>query len=194
MGTTRSTCFSFTSLVIPTVLLFTGLIAVSQGHSPYYAANAAAVPRCIDTQLAVSVTAAPGGLGHAGMVIHYRNVSVTACSLTGYPDIVGLNFTTGTSHAAGHISNGYLGGWRGYVNGKAKPLPFVVLRARQGVASSMVQWSDCATAQQKGCTVLTSLWVNTPNSARPFALKGWMLVHGYFDATPIVPGDTGSAD
>ena len=194
MTTTHSVWISLFSRVIPTVLSITALLAVSQGHSPHYAAYAAAVPRCADTELAVSVAAAQGGLGHAGMVIHYRNVSATTCSLSGYPEIIGLNFTTGKSRAAGRIRNGYLGGWTGYVNKKVRSLPLVVLLAQHGVASSMVQWADCATAQQKGCTVLASLWVNTPNSDRPFAIKSWMLVHGYFDATPIVPGNTGSAD
>lgn len=194
MTTKYSTWFSPISRFVATVMSIIGLLAVSQGHSSYYAANAATIPRCVDIQLAVSATNAPGGLGHAGMVIDYRNISDTACSLFGYPDVVGLNFATGRSDAASLIRNGYLGGWRGYVNGKAKPLPLVLLRARQGVASSIVQWADCATAQQIGCSVLTQLWVNVPSCDRPFALKGWMLINRYFDATPIVPGNTGSAD
>jgi len=194
MMTIRATWSSFISKVVHSVLLISGLVVVLQGHSPYYAARADAAPRCGDAQLNVSAVAAQGGLSHAGMVIKYRNVSTTSCTLTGYPNIVGLNFTTGKSHAAGHLSNGYLGGWEGYVNGRAKPLPLVVLRARKGIASSMVEWADCGTAQQKGCTVLTSLWVDAPNATRPFTLKAWMLVSGYFDATPIVPGDTGSGN
>lgn len=108
MTTSHSAWISHFARVIPAVLLFTGLLTVSQGHSPHYAANAAAVPRCAATELAVSVTASSGGLGHAGMVIHYRNVSATTCSLSGYPEIVGLNFTTGKSRAAGRMRNGYL--------------------------------------------------------------------------------------
>jgi hypothetical protein len=194
MMTIHTTWSSFISRVILAALLISGLVVVLQGHSPYYAANAAAVPRCVDIQLAVGATAAQGGSLHAGMVLHYRNSSSTACSLIGYPDIVGLNLATGKSHAAGHLSDGYLGGWEGYVNGRAKPLPLVVLRARKGVASSMVEWADCGTAQQKGCTVLTSLWVDAPGGTRPFAFKERILVSGYFDATPIVPSDTGSAN
>ncbi|MGC1420565.1 MAG: hypothetical protein WA786_10670 [Acidimicrobiales bacterium] len=174
------------------VLLITGLLAVVQSWSPVQAASVA-MPMCADTQLTVSGVAAPGGSLHAGLVIHYKNVSATACSLTGYSSVVGINFETEKSRAAGHIRDGYLGGWMGYKDGEAKPLPLVVLRARNGAASSMVQWADGATAQQPGCSVLTSLWVNVPGGSRPIALKEWMLVCGYFDGTPIVPGATGSA-
>jgi len=177
---------------ILSVLLVTGLLAMLQLRSSIQAASVV-MPNCVDTQLIVTGVEAPGGSLHAGLVIHYRNVSATECSLTGYPDVVGINFETGKSRGAGHIRDGYLGGWMGYKDGKTKPLPLVVLRARNGEASSMVEWADGGTAQQSGCTVLTSLWANMPSGPRPFALKEWMLVCGYFDATPFVPGATGSA-
>ncbi len=194
MTTIRAHWSSFISRIFPTALLISGLIVATEGAPPHLAANAATVPSCADTQLAVNAVVAQGGSLHAGIILHYRNTSATACSLTGYPNVVGLNFSTGKSHTAGRSIVGYLGGWRGYVNGKAKRLPLVVLRARNGLASSMVEWTDCATAQQMDCTVLTLLRVDTPGATRPFALGASMLVSGYFDATPIVPGGTGSAD
>jgi hypothetical protein len=193
MTTTHAIRFRATAGAILCVLLITVLLAALPLRSSNSAAGAIAMPNCVDSQLAVTGVEAPGGSLHAGLVIRYRNVSATACSLTGYSDVVGINFGTEKSRAAGHIRDGYLGGWMGYKNGKSRPLPLVVLRARNGGASSMVQWADGGTAQQPGCTVLTSLWVNMPGGLRPIALKERMLVCGYFDVTPFVPGATGSA-
>jgi hypothetical protein len=156
-------------------------------------ASVAALARCHDTQLAVTGVEASGAAVSGGWIIRYRNVGATACWLTGYPNVVGMNFATGESRAAAHLRSGYLGGWMGYANGKVKPLPVVVLRARDGVASSMVQWVSGPTAQTSGCFVLTWLWVNVPGGTRPFALKAWTLVCAHFDADPIVPGVRGSA-
>jgi hypothetical protein len=192
MTTTHALRLRSVAGAILSVLLVTGLLAGLQLRSSIPAASVV-LPKCLDAQLTVTGVGAPGGSLHAGLVIHYRNVSATACSMTGYADVVGVNFHTGTSRAAGHLRDGYLGGWMGYKNGKSKPLPLVVLGARNGEASSMVEWADGGTSQQPGCTVLTSLWVNMPGGPRPFALKESMLVCGYFDSTPIVPGTTGSA-
>jgi hypothetical protein len=175
------------------VLLIIGLLAVVPLRSFISATGAVTMANCVDSQLSVTGVEAPGGSLHAGLVIRYRNVSATSCSLTGYSDVVGINFKIGKSLTAGHIRDGYLGGWIGYKNEKARALPLVLLRARKGEASSMVEWADGGTAQQPGCTVLTSLWVNMPGGLRPIALKETMLVCGYFDANPFVPGTTGSA-
>jgi len=174
-------------------LVIAGLFVAMTLPSPDHAASAVAVPNCVETQLAVTGVGAPGGSLHAGVVIHYRNVSATACSLTGYSNVVGVNFETGKSRTGKHVTNGYLGGWMGYMKGKTEPLPLAVLRARDGEASSMVEWADGGTDQQPGCSVLTSLWVNVTGGSRPFSLNERMLVCGYFDVTPIVPGVTGSA-
>ena len=193
MSTTHVLWLKSTSRATLAAVLLTGLLAVTQSYAPEPAASAVAPPHCVDSQLAVTGVEAPGGSLHAGMVIQYRNVSAAACSLTGYSNDVGINFKTGESRAARRTVSGYLGGWMGYKDGTSKPLPFVVLRARSGAASSMVEWADGATAQQPGCSVLTTLWVNVPSGPRPFAIEQWMLVCGYFDATPIVPGFSGSA-
>jgi hypothetical protein len=193
MSTARALCLKPISGVILVLLLVGGLSVVMSLPSPDHAASVVAVPDCVETQLAVTGVGAAGGSLHAGVVIHYRNLSPTACSLTGYSNVVGLNFESGKSRVARRIVNGYLGGWMGYKKGKSEPLPLAVLRARGGEASSMVEWADGGTDQQPGCSVLSSLWVNMAGGRRPFALKELMLVCGYFDATPIVPGATGSA-
>jgi len=191
MISVQAICVKSIARAILSVALITGLISVLPLHSPISAA--VALPNCVDSQLVVTGVEVPGGSLHAGLLIRYRNASTSACSLTGYADVVGINFETGKSRAAGHIRNGYLGGWMGIENGKAKALPRVLLRARDGEASSMVEWADGGTAQQPGCAVLNSLWVDLPGGSRPNAVKEWMLVCGYFDTTPFVAGVTGSA-
>ncbi len=166
MTTTHSTWFSLISRVIPAVLLLTGLLAESQGHSPNYAANAAAIPRCADTQLTVSVATAPSGLGLAGMVIQYRNVSVTACSFTGYPDIVSLNFTTGKSHAVRRLRNGCLGGWRSYITERR----------------NLYLWSSYAPGK-----VSRRQWSSGPIVQRP-SRKGALSSPRYGSTRPAPPG------
>lgn len=181
------------SFVFPTALFISTLVGTLGGGSTISGANAATLSRCTGTQIVVSEIAAQGGMLHAGLILRYRNTSATPCTMKGYPNVVGLNLATDKSRVAGHSIDGYLGGWSGNMNGKAKRLPLVILRAGSGVASSMVEWADCGTAQQIGCTTLTSLWVDIPSAMRPLVLGSRMLVSGYFNTTPFVPGDTGSA-
>ncbi|HEY5265990.1 MAG TPA: DUF4232 domain-containing protein [Acidimicrobiales bacterium] len=155
-------------------------------------AGATAVARCRDTQLATTGVEASGAAVTTGWVVRYKNVSATACTLTGYPNIVGVNFETGKSFAATHRRNGYIGGWQRSYSGKPKPLPTVVLTARGGVASSMVEYLGASPAPS--CPIVTSLWVNVPGGARPFVLKVSTVVCGQFNANPIVPGNAGWAN
>ena len=103
---TRALCLKPIRGVILSGLLVVGLSMVMSLPSPDHAASVVAVPNCVETQLAVSGVGAPGGSLHAGVVIHYRNVSATACSLTGYSNVVGINFETRKSRAARRIING----------------------------------------------------------------------------------------
>jgi hypothetical protein len=155
-------------------------------------ADAAALPRCRDTQLAITGVEAPGAAVTAGWIVRYMNVAASACTLTGYPNIVAVNFVTGKSFAAAHQRNGSIGGWRRSYSGQPKALPTVVLRARKGVASSMVEYLGASPAPS--CPIVTSLWVNVPGGTRPFVLKVSTLVCGYFSANPIVPGTAGWAN
>lgn len=174
------------------VLFLAGAGLVVTTTSSTVRAGAVALPRCRDTQLAVTGVDAPGAAVIAGWVVRYMNVSATDCSLTGYPNIVGVNFATGKSFAAAHRRNGYIGGWQRSYSGEPKPLPTVVLRARKGVASSMLEYLGASPAPS--CPIVTSLWVNVPGGTRPFVLKVSTLVCGKFDANPIVPGTAGWAN
>lgn len=138
-----------------------------------------------------------GGSFTSGLVIHYRNVSSSSCTLSGYPTVVGLVSATGPSQVAAHTPVSYLGGWE-----PLKPLPTVLMAARKGVASSIVTFlapylfaensrPSCPRGDRRFW--FRSLWVNVPGGTRPFVLDvSSMIVCAYFFATPIVPGATGS--
>ena len=177
-------------MVIALFLAAAGLVVTTTGST--LRAGAAALPRCRDTQLVVTGVEAPGAAVTAGWVVRYKNVTSSACTLTGYPNVVGVNFVTGKSFAAAHRRNGSVGGWQRSYSGEPKPLPTVVLPARQGVASSMVEYLGASPAPS--CPIVTSLWVNVPGGTRPFVLKVSTAVCGQFDANPIVPGTTGWAN
>jgi len=161
--------------------------------------DAAGLPRCRDTQIAITGTQLPGAAVSGGWVLRYRNVSSSACTLSGYPVVVGVVSATGKSEMAKRARSGALGGWEQRHPGAPKPLPIVVLRARTGVASSVVEFVAGATAQSS-CPNdsrplwFHALWVNVPGGTRPFVLKVSMVVCSHFDANPIVPGATGSAN
>jgi hypothetical protein len=155
-------------------------------------AGATVLPRCRDTQLAITGVEASGAAVTTGWVVRYKNVTGTACTLTGYPAIVGVNFATGKSFAASDRRNGYIGGWQRSYSGEPKPLPTVVLRARKDVASSMVEYLGASPAPS--CPIVTALWVKVPGGTRPFVLNVSTVVCGQFDTNPIVPGAAGWAN
>jgi hypothetical protein len=158
------------------------------------AVAAAPLPRCGDSQLALSTTTPEGAALSAAFVVRYRDVSSSACTLSGYSTVIALVSPTGPSVVAAHEAQSYFGGWE-----RAGPLPTVVLAAHNGVASSLVSYlapividprPDCP--RHLPSFRARSLWVGLPGGARPFVLVvPSMVVCGYLFATPIVPGTTG---
>ena len=138
----------------------------------------------------------------AGLVVRYRNFSPYACTLSGYPTVIGLVSPAGPVQAATNVVNGVLGGWRPTAPGASKPLPTPVLSAKGGMASSVVESVNAGTAQsicpETGRLPLwfRFLWLDVPGGTRPFALAMrslTVIVCKYFEASPIVPGTTGTA-
>ena len=155
--------------------------------------------RCRDSQITAVAAQLPGAAVSGGWVIRYRNNSSSTCTLSGYPIVVALVGATGPGEVAAHIRNGALGGFFGRGSGGHNSLPTVLLHGRISVASSVVEFVSAATAQspcpenKRLPLLFNTIWVNLPGGERPFALTVSMLVCAYLAATPIVPGDTGSA-
>ena len=96
--------------------------------------------------------------------------------------------------------SGVLGGWQPYSIGVQKPLPTVVVRAKGGMASSVVEFvpgiGNLLCPSKRYPLLFHSLWLNVPAGTRPFVLNLSampMIVCSHFVTTPIVPGTTGSA-
>ncbi len=153
---------------------------------------AAALPPCRAAQLAVTDVAGNGAALTFPWIIHYKNISSSSCALTGYPTVVGTDKWTRRLFAATHTLNSYTGGWMGYrANAQPKPVPTVALRARTGVASSMIV--ALVNDNWRVCHVFTSIRVTVPGSTTPFVLTSLIEDCKYFQAHPIVPGTTGRA-
>ena len=151
----------------------------------------------------LTATELPGAAVSGGAVVRYRNLSRHACTLSGYPAVVGLVSPTGPAEAAVDVVSTAFGGWQPYHLGVTEPLPTVVVRANGAKASSVVEFVSTGSAQTpcpSGHLPLwfRSLWLDVPGGTRPFALALssiaiTMIVCSHFVTTPIVPGTTGGA-
>ena len=151
--------------------------------------------RCRPSQIRATATPLPGAAVSAGWVIRYRDVSPSACTLSGY-SAVKLS-TTGVSEVAAHVQMGPLGGGLLY---RLRPrMPRVLLRDKKAVASSQVSYVSQGTAQsmcpesKKYPLRFRSISVTEPGATRSFALPVSATVFcSQLAASPIVPGGTGS--
>ena len=134
----------------------------------------------------------PGGLGHQGVTILFRNVSSFACTLHGFPRVVGT-FAGGTrSVRATETTNGYLGGWFRERDRNLPPIPTITLRPQGGTVSVMVE--DLA-GRIPPCPSITTFWLTIPEAhfalhvheALPVCRVKSVTVH------PFIAGVTGHA-
>ena len=112
------------------------VIAVAGGAFAFRASDRPAAVSgrvgCRSGQITATAAPLPGAAVTAGWVIRYRNVSSSACTLSGYPTV--RVSTTGLSEVAAHSRLGALGG----SSGLRTPLLRVLLRDRKARASSVV--------------------------------------------------------
>jgi hypothetical protein len=116
--------------------------------------------------VAVAAVQLPGVAVSGGYVIRYRNTSSSACTLSGYPTIVGLVSPTRPSQVAIDRRAGAFGGWEPNSAVAQKPLPTVLLGGHKG-AASVVEFVSAGTAQSLCFTKryplwFRSLWLNLP--------------------------------
>ena len=141
-------------------------------------------PRCVATQLRVSGVEADGAAVSAGWIVRLRNPGDNGCTLSGYPSVQGINQWNGAVLTAAHIRNSYIGGWN-----STKPVPTVVLKAKGGVASFLIDF--VTNNNYRACPYVTRLRVSVPRSTTVFNLKVRLQVCKFFQVHPFVPGLTG---
>lgn len=170
MGSTTFTARSAASTgpLIPTVQACTGecvIVATAGTSGVFYFAPitfapptvAVGTPPCGNGQIAVSDTGGGAGLGHVDQVLVFTNTSHTACTLTGYPGVAGLNSTGQDAVQATRTLSGYLGG---LLPGDTT-LPVVSLAPGQ-TASAIVEGTDNPIGSQP-CFHFQALLVTPPN-------------------------------
>ena len=148
---------------------------------------------CLVSQLVARTgPAVPGGLGHQGVTILFRNVSDFACTLHGFPRVVGT-FAGGTrSVRATETTGGYLGGWFRERVGKLAPIPRITLRPHGGAVSVMVE--DMA-GRIPPCPEITTFWSTIPGAYFALHVHEVLPVCRMKSVTvhPFIAGVTGHA-
>ncbi|HUZ41817.1 MAG TPA: hypothetical protein VMU68_10565 [Acidimicrobiales bacterium] len=128
-----------------TLLAVAGLIAVGVTRltsvttsSNSNDASTSATPICQNVQAKLlGVTAIPGGLGHAGVVVRASVSSSVACSISGYPK-VNATLSSHSTATASDVRNAYLGG----AAKTNSPLPRLSISSRPRLVSFTIQWAD----------------------------------------------------
>jgi hypothetical protein len=149
---------------------------------------------CLVSQL-VARPGAPvaGGLGHDASVILFQNVSDFACTLRGYPRVLGAFAGAKRGILATATVSGYMGGWGKSRGGKLLPIPTVTLGPRGGTASVRV---EALAGRTPTCPEITTFWSTIPGghfalsdaTALPVCEMSSLAVH------PFVPGKTGTVN
>lgn len=145
----------------------------------------------------LALTAIPGGLGHAGLLVRSSVSSYEPCTISGYPTVdAGLS---GQSTAtATDVRIAYLGGVATRVSA---PLPRLTITSRPRVASFTIQWAD---GNGPTCPAVDEIQFSLPGStvvqtARSMYEPGvgntrFMGIYcSHLSVTPLVKGSSGSA-
>ncbi|HVB92489.1 MAG TPA: DUF4232 domain-containing protein [Acidimicrobiales bacterium] len=157
-------------------------------RSPSSTTRAGSPPHCTSAQLGTTIGQPEAGLGHVGAVIMFRDTSATACVLSGYPGVAGLDSLGHQVVQAARTPGGYLGGLQPSRGG---PLPAVDLAARGGTASAYVEGTDHPVGPATSCATYTALLVTPPNALQPIRLATQLPACTRLEIHPVVPGLTG---
>jgi hypothetical protein len=141
-------------LIVGTVaaaaLATSGLMAVA---GP---AAASGVPACGNHSISVSHNAPQGATGHANVLLRFRNVTHSSCSLFGYPGLDALN-------AHGHVLAHARRTLHGFTGG-AHAVRTIVLRPG-GYASADVEWMNFNPTTSGPCTFSHSIATTPANTS-----------------------------
>jgi hypothetical protein len=132
------------------------------------------------------------GLGHVAEIIVIRNISASACRVTGYPTVRMTGGASVVASVARRTRNGYLGGLGG--PNATVPLPVVTLRARGGTASSMVEGTDVPVGNAVSCVSYTRVSITLANLKPPYRFSTKFPGCSRPQVHPIVKGSSGSAE
>ena len=154
-----------------------GAVLVSAGP-----ASAAPVPRCHTALLHITHTQPQGGAGHSNMIIRFRNIGQTACSLRGYPGFDALKKNGDVLRHAKRTLNGYTGG--------AKKVRTIVVEPNH-LASADVEWLNFKPGTGGECRFAHTVAITAPNATRTVHRKATVSACR-LQIHPTVKGPTGN--
>ena len=189
-STTQSVATSAqTTTSTPAVTSTSGSQATTSPSATTTTGAVKASQRCTTSQLDIS--AGPVGAGlhgsrrHPGAVPQHRGAS--ACTMSGYPGVAGLDAKGSQVVQAQRTPNGYLGG---LTQGVTNP-PVVTLTNGQ-VASALVEGSAVPLDNATSCPTFPALLVTPPGETHSVRVVGEMPGCTGIAVHPIVAGSTGS--
>jgi hypothetical protein len=186
------------SVIVAACLIAIGVVHYSSSPTqskrggPDSSANALA---CRDALVKlVRVSAIPGGLGHAGLLVRTSVTSSPPCTMSGYP-VVREEIANGSTAMAGHMRLGYLGGFAN----ESGPLPRLSISSRSRVVSFTIQMAGCNARPMvntiqitlpgsRGALTATSMYEQGIGVTRGFG-----IYCGHLFVTPLVKGASGNA-
>ncbi len=142
-------------------------------------------PPCTTSDLRVIAGGGEAGLGHVGLLILFRNVSVIPCRMRYYPSVALLDASGRRVATAKDTPSGYLGGLPA---GTTVP-PLVSLTPGQ-VASALVEGED-RTSRGAACPAYPTILVSPPVLGRAVRIER-AFYSCDLEVHPVVPGATGS--
>ena len=98
------------SLAVSTHASSTSTRSIPLASTTTSGAESSVSPPCTNSQVVVSDAGGGAGLGHEDQMLFFINDSQTACSLSGYPGVAGLNAAGQQIVQARRTTGGYLGG------------------------------------------------------------------------------------
>jgi len=163
-----------------------GSAAAASGGSPPGASSPAAdaVPICANVDLTVAVGESGAGLGHVSSTIVFTNGSDHPCTMSGYPEVTGVDGAGREMTHALQTLSGYMGGSYTTV---------AVLLGPGGRASALVEGTDVPTGTATTCPVNPRLLVTAPDQTDSHVLVVSMPGCSPLQVHPVVAGATGRA-
>jgi hypothetical protein len=138
---------------------------------------------CGNYSLAVSRTATDGAAGHGRIVLLFRNVSHTTCTLYGYPGLDALNASGQLLAHAKRTLSGYMGG------AYAGERTVTITAGHYG--SAVVEWLNFNPVTTGDCTFSKSVATTPANTTRTWHLAASVSICN-LQVHPTVAGTSGS--
>jgi hypothetical protein len=168
---------------VATVAAAAAVTAAAVGLDSGPAGAAAPVPECQGSLIALSHSQTQGATGHGNVILRFKNISQSTCSLRGYPGVDALGPHGGVLAHARRTLNGFTGG--------ASAVRTIVLHSWQ-TASADLEWHNFNFKTSGSCRFSTTIAVTPPNTFKTFHRKLSVSACG-LQIHPVVKGTTGNS-